>query len=102
MKYNGFNLEDTHMTITERLEKLMAVCTFAVALCVRAGISKHVIKPIPYKKTVKSYLYSFFQYGLNHIRTFYDDILEWVAGIKPKEKNRFVSIYYVSSAKNEG
>lgn len=102
MKYNGFNLEDTHMRMRERLEKLMAVCTFAVALCIRAGISKHAIKPIPYKKTVKSYLYSFFQYGLNHIRTFYDDILEWVTGIKLKTKNCLIAINYGSSAKNEG
>ena len=102
MKYNGFNLEDTHMRMTERLEKLMAVCTFAVALCIRAGISKHAIKPIPYKKTVKSYLYSFFQYGLNHIRTFYDDILEWVTGIKLKTKNCLISINYAYTTKNEG
>lgn len=88
MKHNGFNLEDTHMTITQRLEKLMAVCAFAVALCVKAGIAKHVIKPIPYKKTVKSYLYSFFQYGLNHIRTFFDDILECFIERTSKIKNK--------------
>jgi len=87
MKNNGFCLEDTHLTIPERLEKLMALCAFAVALCIRAGIAKHTIHPMPYKKTVKSYLYSFFQYGMNHIRTFYDDILEWMTGVKFKTKN---------------
>lgn len=82
MKGNGFNLEDTHMTIPERLEKLMAVCAFAVTLCIKSGIAKHATKPIPYKKTIGSYLYSFFQYGLNHIRRFYDDILRNLSVLK--------------------
>ena len=80
VKNNGFCLEDTHLNIPERLEKLMAICAFAVTLCIRAGIAKHSVNPIPYKKTVRSYLYSFFQYGMNHIRNFYDEIWRWGLG----------------------
>jgi len=102
LKHNGFNLEDTHMTITLRLEKLMAICAFAVALCVTAGIAKHAIKPIPYKKTVKSKLYSFFQYGLNHLRMFCSDILKWIGQIRFKETLHVISNGYHGMAKNEG
>jgi len=102
VKGNGFNLEDTHITISERLEKLMAVCTFAVALCVRAGISKHAIKPIPYKKTVQSQLYSFFKYGLNHIRRFYDDIFQWLANLKAYTDKTCNFNNMLGFSKNEG
>jgi hypothetical protein len=85
LKRNGLNLEDTHMTFPQRLEKLMAVCAFATALCIGIGIAKHTDKPIPYRKTVQSYLYSFFQYGLNHIRWMGDGILKWSTELNPKK-----------------
>jgi len=93
LKGNGFNLEDTHMKIPERLAKLMAVCAFAAALCIKMGIAKHAVQPITYKKTVKSYLYSFFQYGLNHIRCIGDDILTTIAEFKPNRKPAFATLY---------
>lgn len=102
LKNNGFNLEETHMTIPERLEKLMAVCAFAVALCVKAGMVKHKACPIPYKKTVKSYLYSFFQYGLNFIRASYNEIWKWVNTHQPCQKYSYLSINYANWIKNEG
>ena len=99
LKHNGFNLEDTRMTFTDRLKKLMAVCAFSVALCVKMGIAKHAIHPIPYKKTVKSRLYSFFQYGLNHIRRFYDDIVKWIAQDTPRA---FLQAVIQEPLKSEG
>jgi hypothetical protein len=96
LKYNGFNLEQTHMTIPKRLEKLMAVCAFAVVLCVQAGILKHKVRPIPYKKTVKSYLYSFFQYGLNFIRASYEEIWKWVNNHQHQLKYSYVSTKYIN------
>lgn len=95
LKHNGFNLEETRMTIPERLEKLMAVCAFAVALCVNAGIAKNKVCPIPYKKTVKSYLYSFFQYGLNFIRASYNEVWKWVNPHQPCLKCSYVSMGYI-------
>lgn len=102
LKHNGFNLEETHMTIPERLEKLMAICAFAVALCLNAGIAKHKARPIPYKKTVKSRLYSFFQYGLNFIRTSYNEIWKWVNNPQSNQKYSYVSIGYKNWMKSEG
>jgi hypothetical protein len=78
LKRSGFNLEDTHITIPERLKKLMAVCALAAAFCIKAGIIKNRQRPIPYKKTVHCNLYSFFQYGLNYIRTYFNKIMKWI------------------------
>lgn len=99
LKHNGFNLEETHMKIPERLEKLMAVCAFATALCIRMGMIKHTAHPIPYKKSVKSYLYSFFQYGLNHLRCIADAAIKWISEIKYKKINITFSIAYVLELK---
>jgi response regulator of citrate/malate metabolism len=41
----------------------MATDTFALA--VKAGKVQHLIKPIPFRKTVKTRLYSWFKYGFN-------------------------------------
>jgi len=99
LKHNGFNLEETHMKIPERLGKLMAICAFATALCIRMGRVKHVRHPIPYKKSVKSYLYSFFQYGLNHLRCIGDEVLRLIASLKCKEIIAVLSSCYDLRAK---
>lgn len=91
VKQKGFNLEDTHMTIPERLEKLMAMCAIATALCVKTGATKNSYKPIKYRKSVGSSLYSFFQYGLNHIRSnFYKIINTIMENIVTKLTNNSV------------
>lgn len=99
LKHNGFNLEETRMKIPERLEKLMAICAFATALCIRMGMIKHAANPIPYKKSVKSYLYSFFQYGLNHLRCIGDEVLRMIESLKYKNNNAIISVYYAIETK---
>ena len=76
VKQKGFNMEDTHMTIPERLDKLMAICAVATALCLMTGAIKNHFKPIKMKRTVGSPLYSIFQYGVNHIRSNFNSLLK--------------------------
>lgn len=102
LKRNGFNLEDTHMKCPEKLGKLMAICAFATALCIKMGKAKHAVTPIPYKKTVKSSLYSFFQYGLNHLRCIADTILRWILGKKYIKNNSIPQWIMTWQMKNEG
>ena len=99
MKKNGFNLENTHRMCPVKLANLMAVCTFAMAMCIRMGKAKHATAPIPYKKAVQSYLYSFFQYGLNYLRGIAGEVLRWISGTKIRRYNLFFSIGYVDIAK---
>ena len=97
LKQNGFNLEDTHMKCPERLGKLMAVCAFATALCIKMGKARHAaVELIPYKKT---YLYSVFQYGLNHLRCIADDVLRWISGAKLRRNYSIHSMDYALVAK---
>jgi len=36
----------------------------ASAFAIKEGLIQHAIKPIPFRKTVNAYLFSFFTYGL--------------------------------------
>lgn len=74
-KSNGFNLESTHITYPDRLEKLMAVIAVATAICIRAGQWQEKIKPTIYKKTVKAPLYSTFRRGFDVLR-------RWLTNLK--------------------
>jgi transposase len=64
MKSQGFNLEKTHMTCKQRLKKLMMVVAIAILWCSLAGLK--VVSP--FKKTVKSPLYSVFTRGLRWMK----------------------------------
>ncbi len=64
MKSQGFNLENTHMTLIPRLMKLMAVVAVAMLLASLAG----VCQKCAYKKTVRAPLYSFFTKGLRFLK----------------------------------
>ena len=64
LKTQGFNMEDTHMKCLTRLHKLMAVV--AIAAFLMGLIGCHL--KCPYKKTVKSPLYSVFTAGLKWLR----------------------------------
>jgi hypothetical protein len=64
MKSQGFNLENTHMTCQERLKKLMMIVAVAMLWSSLAG----TIVSAPFKKTVRSPLYSVFTRGLRWVK----------------------------------
>lgn len=80
LKTSGFNIEDTHLTEIERIEKLfaMVMVAFTWAYLVGVYLDKY-IKPIPIKKHGNR-AKSLFKYGLTYIATallnayFQDDI----------------------------
>lgn len=67
MKSSGFNLEDTHLYILERVERLFAVICIALCWSYLVGLAKHYnIKPIkilPNGHLAKSFV----KYGLEEI-----------------------------------
>lgn len=67
MKTSGFNIEDTHLTDLERIEKLVAlvIVAFSWAYVVGDYLDQY-IKPIKIKKHGKR-ARSIFKYGLNYI-----------------------------------
>jgi Transposase DDE domain len=67
-KSRGFNLEDTHLNIDERLKKLIGIVSMGYAFCCSLGIFRHENeKPIKNKKH-KRKTKSFFRYGLDFLR----------------------------------
>ena len=67
-KTNGFNLESTHLKDLSRIQNLMAVVASAIVLSFLVGQNQEKIKPTPYKKTVKSPVFSTFRRGFDFIR----------------------------------
>ena len=67
-KTAGSNFEDTHIKAPEKLEKLMAITAVAIALCVCNGQEQERLKPTPYKKTIRTCLYSTFRRGFDFLR----------------------------------
>lgn len=64
LKTSGFNLENTHLTALDRLEKLIMVVFIAFYWCYKAGIYRNKEQPIKIKK--HGYLaQSIFKYGLS-------------------------------------
>ena len=69
LKTSGFNLEDTHLTKLDRIEKLFSLITIAFTWAYLIGIYLHEkIKPIR-KLNNGRMAKSFFKYGLTHIAT---------------------------------
>ena len=67
MKTSGFNLEDTHLTDIERIEKLVALVTIAFCWAYLVGIYLHEqVKPIRILNNGRM-AKSFFKYGLTFI-----------------------------------
>lgn len=67
MKSSGFNIEDTHVTDLERLEKLLLLTMIAFVWCYRVGdYLDRQIKPIKIKKHGRR-AKSVFKYGLDYI-----------------------------------
>lgn len=50
LKTRGFNLEDTHVTHEDRLQKLFALVALAFAWCHRIGLWLHTQRPLKKKK----------------------------------------------------
>ena len=68
-KKGGFNMEDTHMTQSDRLMKLMALVAIGVAMTICAGLEIVKTRPSPFKNTVQSLLFSTFTRGLRFLRS---------------------------------
>ena len=67
LKTRGFNLESTHMTKPERIDRLLAVLSIAFCWCHITGEWLHEQKPIKVKKHGRRAV-SFFRYGLDRLR----------------------------------
>lgn len=81
-KTKGFNIEDTHLSDIDRIDKLVAVVSIAFAWAYKAGIYAHEhIKPIVIKKH-KRKAHSFFKYGLkfitNALLVHFDQLLTFI------------------------
>ena len=70
LKTSGFNLEDTHITNLKKLEKLFAVVSTALTICVIAGEIKHHIKAIKIKKHGYRAC-SLFTYGFDWLKEYF-------------------------------
>lgn len=69
-KGRGFNLEQTHLKINDRLKKLVAIVAMAYAFCTSMGIYKDQnVKKIRIKKHNRKEM-SFFKSGLKFFRDF--------------------------------
>lgn len=66
-KSRGFNLEDTHLTDSERLSRLFALLTIALCWAYRTGQWLSEQKPIKIKKHGRK-AQSLFRYGFDYLR----------------------------------
>ncbi len=67
LKSSGFNLEDTHVTHLDRLEKLVSLVMIAFVWCYKVGdYIDQKIKPIKIKKHGRRAV-SVFKYGLDYV-----------------------------------
>lgn len=66
MKSSGFDIEKTHLTKIERIEKLVLLVMIAFVWCYKVGIYMHKLKSIKVKKHGRK-AKSIFKYGLDYI-----------------------------------
>jgi hypothetical protein len=67
MKTQGFNIENTHITMIDRLSVILHIITIAFVFITKFGLLCHKIKAIKIKKHGRR-LFSIFTYGLNIMR----------------------------------
>jgi hypothetical protein len=72
LKTRGFDLEATHMTDPQRLEKLLAFAAIAFSWAHLIGDWRHEVKPIKVKKHERP-AQSLFRYGLDYLRSCLSD-----------------------------
>jgi len=79
LKTSGFNIEDTHLTDLDRVEKLFALVLVAFIWAYKAGIFLNDIFPIKIKKHGRK-AKSLFKYGLTYLSKvlFSNDIDEFI------------------------
>ena len=75
IKSMGFNLEETHITDSNRIMVLMAAIAIASCLSTQSGFFKHRIKPIRKKKHGRN-AFSVFTYGLRFLRCVFQNGIE--------------------------
>jgi len=66
LKTSGFNIEDTHLTDLDRINKLLALVLFAFTWAYIAGVFLDSIRPIKIKKHGRK-AKSLFKYGLTYL-----------------------------------
>jgi len=66
LKSSRFNIEDTHLTEMDSIEKLLSLVLIAFVWSYKIGLSLNALKPIPIKKYERK-AYSFFKFGLNSL-----------------------------------
>lgn len=64
-------MEDSHIKVKEHFETLTQMLCIAFAISIKVGLIMHEEKPIPFRKTIQSKLYSVSRYGMDHIRRFF-------------------------------
>jgi hypothetical protein len=69
MKSSGFDIEKTHLTKPDRIEKLILLLMIAFVWCYKVGIHLHQLKPIKIKKHGRKAI-TIFKYGLNYIANY--------------------------------
>jgi len=70
IKTSGFNIEDTHICDQKKLEKLFAIVSLSLTICVVAGEIKNKICSIKIKNHGRK-LYSLFTYGFDWLRDYF-------------------------------
>lgn len=70
LKTAGFNLEDTHITDIVKLEKLFAIVSLALGICVIAGDIKNNTMAIKIKKHGYK-AFSLFTYGFDWLKDYF-------------------------------
>ncbi len=66
MKSSEFDVEKTHLTKINRIEKLVLLIIIAFVWCYKVGIHLHKIKPIKIRKHGRKAI-TIFKYGVNYI-----------------------------------
>jgi len=66
MKSSGFDIEKTHLTELDRIEKLILLVMIAFVWCYKVGIHLNKLIPIKVKKHGRKAI-TIFKYGLNYI-----------------------------------
>jgi hypothetical protein len=66
LKSSGFNIEDTHLTEMDRIEKLLSLVLIAFVWSYKIGLYLNALKPISVKKHGRK-AYSYFKFGLNSL-----------------------------------
>ena len=72
LKTRGFNLESTHFTQAERLNKLVALLALAFCWAMLSGLWQHQLRSIPLKAHGRR-AKSLFRYGCDFLRRTFSD-----------------------------